>query len=457
MFIDDTIAAIATATGEGGIGIIRVSGMQSLEITKKVFRSISNKQPEEYPRTLCYGHIVKDNTVLDEVLTVYMPAPHTYTKEDIVEIQCHGGMIATKMILEWVLENGARMAEHGEFTKRAFLNGRIDLSQAEAIKDIISAQTAKSFLVAQNQLQGSISNKIKSIRNKVTEDVAKITVAVDFPEEDTPEVTYEELKESMLLCQTEMKQLLETFETGRLLKEGLKTAIIGKPNVGKSSLLNEILQEQRAIVTDIEGTTRDIIEEMITIDGVPLRIIDTAGIRDTEDIVEQIGVSRSKEIMQQADLVLVLLDLSRPLTEEDHIILEQSKEKKRILLLNKTDLPSVWNPNEEPSIAGEMVIQTSMSQKIGIETLKEQIKELVFQGQVIISNDGMLNNVRHKNSLIHAIKSSEDALDSIEQALPLDILETDFKNCWTYLGEITGETVSEELLDTIFKNFCIGK
>ena len=457
MFIDDTIAAIATATGEGGIGIIRISGTHSLEIAKKVFRSVSEKQMEDYPRTLCYGHIVKDDIIVDEVLTVYMPAPHTYTKEDIVEIQCHGGMIATKMILEWVLENGARMAEHGEFTKRAFLNGRIDLSQAEAIKDIISAQTSKSFLVAQNQLQGSISNKIKSIRNKVTEDVAKITVAVDFPEEDTPEVTYEELKESMLLCQTEMKQLLETFETGRLLKEGLKTAIIGKPNVGKSSLLNEILQEQRAIVTDIEGTTRDIIEEMITIDGVPLRIIDTAGIRDTEDIVEQIGVSRSKEIMQQADLVLVLLDLSRPLTEEDHIILEQSKEKKRILLLNKTDLPSVWNPNEEPSIAGEMVIQTSISQKIGIETLKEQIKELVFQGQVIISNDGMLNNVRHKNSLIHAIKSSEDALDSIEQALPLDILETDFKNCWTYLGEITGETVSEELLDTIFKNFCIGK
>lgn len=457
MFIDDTIAAIATATGEGGIGIIRISGTHSLEIAKKVFRSISEKQMEDYPRTLCYGHIVKDDIIVDEVLTVYMPAPHTYTKEDIVEIQCHGGMIATKMILEWVLENGARMAEHGEFTKRAFLNGRIDLSQAEAIKDIISAQTSKSFLVAQNQLQGSISNKIKKIRNKVTEDVAKITVAVDFPEEDTPEVTYEELKESMLVCQSEMKQLLQTFETGRLLKEGLKTAIIGKPNVGKSSLLNEILQEQRAIVTDIEGTTRDVIEEMITIDGVPLRIIDTAGIRDTDDIVEQIGVTRSKEIMQQADLVLVLLDLSRPLTEEDAIILEQSKGKKRIILLNKTDLPSVWNPNEENSIRNEMMIQTSMSQKIGIETLKEQIKKLVFQGQVIISNDGMLNNVRHKNSLINAIKSSEDALESIESALPLDILETDFKNCWTYLGEITGETVSEDLLDTIFKNFCIGK
>lgn len=457
MFIDDTIAAIATATGEGGIGIIRISGTHAPEIAKKVFRSTTNKQLSDYPRTLCYGHIVKNDTVLDEVLTVYMPSPHTYTKEDIVEIQCHGGMMATRMILEWVLENGARMAEHGEFTKRAFLNGRIDLSQAEAIKDIISAQTSKSYLVAQNQLQGSISTKIKSIRDKVTEDVAKITVAVDFPEEDTPEVTYEELKESMLQCRTEMTQLLQTFETGRLLKEGLKTAIIGKPNVGKSSLLNEILQEQRAIVTDIEGTTRDMIEEMITIEGVPLRIIDTAGIRDTEDIVEQIGVSRSKEIMEDADLVLVLLDISRPLTEEDYTILQQSKNKKRILLLNKTDLPPVWNPNEEPAITEEIIIQTSMAQKIGIETLKEQIKELVFQGQVLISNDGMLNNVRHKNSLIRAIKSSQDAIDSIEQFLPLDILETDFKNCWNYLGEITGETVSEDLLDTIFKNFCIGK
>lgn len=455
--IDNTIAAIATAPGEGGVGIIRISGARALKVANKVFRSAREKELEKYPRTLLYGNIVKDGENLDEVLVVYMPAPHTYTKEDVVEINCHGGFMATRLVLEWVLENGATSAEPGEFTKRAFLNGRIDLSQAEAIKDIISAKTSKSYRLAQNQLYGGLSFKVKEIRRKLTEDVAKITVAVDFPEEDTPEVTYEELRESMEGLHMEMKSLLNTFETGKILREGLKTAIIGKPNVGKSSLLNEILEEKRAIVTDIEGTTRDVIEEMITIEGIPLHIVDTAGIRATDDVVEQIGVSRSKEMVEEADLVLLILDSSRDLTKEDWEILKLSREKKRILLLNKTDLPPAWKISDLGEYGTEEIIETSMLKREGIDVLKEKIKELVFHGEVVIGQDGMLSNVRHKDALIRAIKNSEDAISSIDEGLPLDILETDFKNCWDSLGEITGESVSEDLLDTIFKNFCIGK
>lgn len=454
-YIDDTIAAIATAPGEGGIGIIRISGKRALEVGEEVFSSFRGKKLGDYPGRLLYGHIVKQEEKLDEVLAVYLKAPHTYTTEDVVELHCHGGMMATRLVLEWVVYNGARMAEPGEFTKRAFLNGRIDLSQAEAIQDIISAKTSRSYAVAQSQLKGSLSEKIKKIRDKVTEDVAKITVAVDFPEEDTPEVTYEELRESMNSVWTQMTKLLSTFETGRMLKEGLKTAIVGKPNVGKSSLLNEMLEEQRAIVTDIEGTTRDVIEEMIMIEGIPLRIIDTAGIRTTEDVVEQIGVERSKQMMEEADLVLLLLDTSRELTQEDRDILSMSRGKKRILLLNKTDLPSLWTRGELDT--RERILETSILKKEGIDALKKMIKELVFRGEVVIDREGMLTNVRHKDALTKAIRSSEDALRSIGEELPLDILETDFKNCWDALGEITGESVSEDLLDTIFKNFCIGK
>lgn len=454
-YIDDTIAAIATAPGEGGIGIIRISGKRALEVGEEVFSSFRGKKLVDYPGRLLYGHIVKQEEKLDEVLAVYLKAPHTYTTEDVVELHCHGGMMATRLVLEWVVYNGARMAEPGEFTKRAFLNGRIDLSQAEAIQDIISAKTSRSYAVAQSQLKGSLSEKIKKIRDKVTEDVAKITVAVDFPEEDTPEVTYEELRESMNSVWTQMTNLLSTFETGRMLKEGLKTAIVGKPNVGKSSLLNEMLEEQRAIVTDIEGTTRDVIEEMIMIEGILLRIIDTAGIRTTEDVVEQIGVERSKQMMEEADLVLLLLDTSRELTQEDRDILSMSRGKKRILLLNKTDLPPLWTRGELDT--RERILETSILKKEGIDALKKMIKELVFRGEVVIDREGMLTNVRHKDALTKAIRSSEDALRSIGEELPLDILETDFKNCWAALGEITGESVSEDLLDTIFKNFCIGK
>lgn len=454
-YIDDTIAAIATAPGEGGIGIIRISGKRALEVGDEIFSSFRGKKLGDYPGSLLYGHIIKQGKKIDEVLAVYLKSPYTYTTEDVVELHCHGGMMATRLVLEWVVYNGVRMAEPGEFTKRAFLNGRIDLSQAEAIQDIISAKTSRSYAVAQSQLKGSLSEKIRKIRDKVTEDVAKITVAVDFPEEDTPEVTYEELRESMNSIRTEMTKLLSTFETGRMLKEGLKTAIVGKPNVGKSSLLNEMLEEQRAIVTDIEGTTRDVIEEMIMIEGIPLRIIDTAGIRTTEDVVEQIGVERSKQMMEEADLVLLLLDTSRELTQEDRDILSMSRGKKRILLLNKTDLPSLWTKGELDT--RERILETSILKKEGIDALKKMIKDLVFRGEVVIDREGMLTNVRHKDALTKAIRSSEDALRSIGEELPLDILETDFKNCWDALGEITGESVSEDLLDTIFKNFCIGK
>ena len=339
MFIDDTIAAIATAPGEGGIGIIRLSGEKSLDITEDIFKSMSGKKIIEYkPRTLIYGHILDDGNIIDEVLVAYMKAPYSYTKEEVIEINCHGGFISVKKILQLILSKGARLADRGEFTKRAFLNGRIDLSQAEAIIDVIKAKTDLAHNVAQNQLEGSLSNKIKDLRYKVTEILAQIEVSIDFPDEDVEHITYETLYNKSLDLRDEIKKLYNSAESGKILREGLKTVIVGKPNVGKSSLLNAILGESRAIVTDIPGTTRDIIEEFININGIPLKIIDTAGIRETEDIVEKIGVEKSRESLSNADLVIIVLDASRKLSEEDINILEDAKDKKAIVLINKTDL-----------------------------------------------------------------------------------------------------------------------
>lgn len=462
MRIDDTIAAITTAPGEAGVGIIRISGPEALEVVKAIFISKSKQALEERVRYLTLGHIIENKNnqehVIDEVLVAYMKAPFTYTKEDVVEINCHGGYQSLKKTLELILKNGARLAQRGEFTKRAFLNGRLDLSQAEAVMDIISAKTSKSHELSQKQLDGKLSHKLEEIRHNVTADLARITVAVDFPEEDEPEVTYQELIDSTNIHLSEINKMIKSFDVGKIYRDGLRTVIVGKPNVGKSSLLNQILQENRAIVTDIAGTTRDIIEEYLTLDGIPIRLIDTAGIRDTQDIVEKIGVERSKESIENADLVILMLDRSRELDQEDIQIMEMAKEKKLIAIINKHDLDEKLDIKKIEEILGDShIIKASVINNQGIEELKAKIKSMVEVEGLSTDNDYMINNTRHKNALERSAKACEDAIESLNMELPLDIIETDFKNIWDYLGEITGDTASETLLDTIFANFCIGK
>lgn len=459
MFIDDTIAAIATAPGEGGIGIIRISGEKSLQVANSIFKSISGKKIEEYnTRTLIYGHIVDNDKVIDEVLVAFMKGPNSYTTEDVIEINCHGGFISVKKILELILSKDVRLADQGEFTKRAFLNGRIDLAQAEAIIDVINAKTDMAHTVAQSQLEGSLSKKIKDLRFNVTEILAQITVSLDFPDEDVEHITYNTLKEKTIDLQKEINKLYDTSESGKILRDGLKTVIVGKPNVGKSSLLNAILGENRAIVTDIPGTTRDVIEEFVNIKGIPLKIVDTAGIRETEDVVERIGVEKSREFFSAADLSIVVLDSSRSLDPEDIEILESVQPNKTIVLLNKTDLDRVINLDKiKEYIAEENVIEISALQHEGIEKIHDKIEEMVFAGTVRNSSDLVVTNSRHKDALYKAKQSIEDALNAIESYMPLDFVEVDFKNIWDYLGYINGDTVTEDLLDTIFSNFCIGK
>lgn len=459
MFIDDTIAAIATAPGEGGIGIIRISGEKSLQVANSIFKSISGKKIEEYnTRTLIYGHIVDNDKVIDEVLVAFMKGPNSYTTEDVIEINCHGGFISVKKILELILSKDVRLADQGEFTKRAFLNGRIDLAQAEAIIDVINAKTDMAHTVAQSQLEGSLSKKIKDLRFNVTEILAQITVSLDFPDEDVEHITYNTLKEKTIALQKEINKLYDTSESGKILRDGLKTVIVGKPNVGKSSLLNAILGENRAIVTDIPGTTRDVIEEFVNIKGIPLKIVDTAGIRETEDVVERIGVEKSREFFSAADLSIVVLDSSRSLDPEDMEILESVQPNKTIVLLNKTDLDRVIDLDKiKEYIAEENVIEISALQHEGIEKIHDKIEEMVFAGTVRNSSDLVVTNSRHKDALYKAKQSIEDALNAIESYMPLDFVEVDFKNIWDYLGYINGDTVTEDLLDTIFSNFCIGK
>lgn len=459
MFIDDTIAAIATAPGEGGIGIIRISGEKSLQVANSIFKSISGKKIEEYnTRTLIYGHIVDNDKVIDEVLVAFMKGPNSYTTEDVIEINCHGGFISVKKILELILSKDVRLADQGEFTKRAFLNGRIDLAQAEAIIDVINAKTDMAHTVAQSQLEGSLSKKIKDLRFNVTEILAQITVSLDFPDEDVEHITYNTLKEKTIALQKEINKLYDTSESGKILRDGLKTVIVGKPNVGKSSLLNAILGENRAIVTDIPGTTRDVIEEFVNIKGIPLKIVDTAGIRETEDVVERIGVEKSREFFSAADLSIVVLDSSRSLDPEDMEILESVQPNKTIVLLNKTDLDRVIDLDKiKEFIAEENIIEISALQHEGIEKIHDKIEEMVFAGTVRNSSDLVVTNSRHKDALYKAKQSIEDALNAIESYMPLDFVEVDFKNIWDYLGYINGDTVTEDLLDTIFSNFCIGK
>ena len=459
MFIDDTIAAIATAPGEGGIGIIRISGPKSLEVAEEIFFSMSGKKISEYPaRTLIFGNIKDGDKKIDEVLVAYMKGPNSYTAEDVVEINCHGGFISVKRILELVLSKDVRLAEAGEFTKRAFLNGRIDLSQAEAVIDVINAKTDKAHEVAENQLDGSLSNRIREFRDKVTELLAQVEVAIDYPEEDIEFIAYTTLEEKTRELNKDIKKLYETSESGKIFREGLKTVIVGKPNVGKSSLLNSILGENRAIVTDIPGTTRDVIEEFVNIKGIPLKIVDTAGIRETDDVVEKIGVEKSMASFDTADLIIMVVDSSSELSEEDREILEKVQGKETILLLNKTDLPQVIDEEEvKKYVNEENIIKISALHNEGIEDVHDRIEAMVYKGDIKSSSNVIITNSRHKDALYRAMKSAEDAMRAIEDRMPLDFVEVDLKNIWDYLGYINGDTVSEDLLDNIFNNFCIGK
>lgn len=458
---ENTIAAIATAPGEAGIGIVRLSGDKSIEILDKIFVPTKNKSIKDFPqRRITHGKIIDptDSKILDEVLVTYMKGPYTYTAEDIVEINCHGGMVPVKSVLELVLRQGAFIAQRGEFTKRAFLNGRIDLSQAEAVIDMIKAKTAAGFNVALNQLEGNLSNDVKVIRDSILEVLAHLTVNIDFPDEDIEVLTYEKLQNDCENILNNIDKLLDTANTGKILKEGLNTVIIGKPNVGKSSLMNALLNESRAIVTDVPGTTRDIIEEVISIKGIPLKITDTAGIRETEDIVEKIGVERSKESFNKADLVIFILNSSEPLTIEDKEIMNKLKNKETLILLNKTDLPSQIDLDEvRKLLPGKTIIPISVKENKGLKELEQKIVDMVYEGKIQRHEDSVISNARHKRALEIAKESMIDGVEAIKSGLALDFVEVDIKNCWQSLGEITGDTASEDMLDRIFSNFCIGK
>ena len=457
MYDNETIVAPATSTGKSSVNIIRLSGVKSLAVAESIFMPKKYKISEN-PRRMVYGHIIDGDKVIDEVMLCYMKAPHSFTCEDVVEINCHGGSKSLEEIMSLILTKGVRLAQNGEFTKRAFLNGRIDLSQAEAVIDIINAKSTKSFENAQRQLQGRLSGRIEKIDEHLKKSIAQITVAIDFPEEDIPEVTYEELLNDVEISMDELNKLKETYKNGKVISDGINIAIIGRPNVGKSSLLNELLEENRAIVTDIAGTTRDIITESLSINGISVNLIDTAGIRETQDIVEKIGVERSISSIENADIILLVLDTSDKLNAEDRELMEKLKDRQYLILLNKSDLQNKLDISQLPSfIDKDNIINISTLDKRGIEELKENIyaKAVSFDDDSI--NNVMITNSRHYSLIENAINSLKDARQALLDYVELDILEIDFLNAVDYLGQITGLSVSESLLDTIFSKFCIGK
>lgn len=457
--MEDTIAAVATAYGEGGIGIIRISGEEALPILQEIFEFHGDTDTFT-SRRMTYGKIIdkEKNQIIDEVLAVYMKGPKTYTAEDVVEINCHGSMVSLRKTLALVLQKGARLAEPGEFTKRAFLNGRLDLSQAEAVIDMIRAKTDKSFDVAVSQLEGRLSLKVEEIRQKLLDLLVDITVNIDYPDEDIEEMTYEKLEESIVETQDMIEKLLETSSTGRMIREGIKIAIVGKPNVGKSSLMNGLLKETRAIVTDIPGTTRDTIEEVLSIRNIPVYLVDTAGIRETSDKVEKMGIEKSKEAFNQADFILFLLDGSRPLEEEDLQIMELLKERKSLVLINKRDLGEAISIEEiAAKLPASQVIEASLLKGQGITEIEDAVEDLVYGGEIVQKESMMVNNVRHIELLQQAVKSLTDALHMSERREALDFIEVDVKNAYERLGEIIGETVSDDIINEVFARFCLGK
>ena len=457
--MEDTIAAVATAYGEGGIGIIRISGENALDIMKEVFCPASNNE-DIVSRRMTYGRIVdKDNDqIIDEVLAVYMKGPKTYTAEDVVEINCHGSMVSLRKTLALVLRKGARLAEPGEFTKRAFLNGRLDLSQAEAVIDVIKAKTDKSFDVAMSQLEGTLSTKISQIRAKLLDLLVDITVNIDYPDEDIEQMTYEKLEKNISSIGEMIEKLLSTASSGRMIREGIRVAIVGKPNVGKSSLMNGLLRETRAIVTEIPGTTRDTIEEAISIRNIPVYLVDTAGIRNTDDVVEKIGIEKSKEAFNNADFIIFILDGSQPLSDEDKQIAEYLGTRKSLVLLNKSDLTQVVTSDDvKELIPGAEVIETSLILGEGINEIEEYIESLVYDGEIAQQESLMVNNVRHIELLNKGRDSLKDALNMAQMQEALDFIEVDVKNAYEFLGEIIGETVSDDIIDEVFARFCLGK
>ncbi|ODG91788.1 MULTISPECIES: tRNA uridine-5-carboxymethylaminomethyl(34) synthesis GTPase MnmE [Bacillaceae] len=455
----DTITAISTPKGEGAIAIVRLSGDEAVQIANKLFKEKDLNRVDSH--TIHYGHLVdpsSGNTV-EEVMVSILRAPKTFTREDVVEINCHGGIFSVNKVLELVLSQGARLAEPGEFTKRAFLNGRIDLSQAEAVMDLIRSKTDRAMAIAMNQVEGRLSKLVNGLRQTLLEILAHIEVNIDYPEyDDVEEMTNTVLIEKAKTVRVEIQKLLETSKQGKILREGLSTVIIGRPNVGKSSLLNTLVQESKAIVTDIPGTTRDVIEEYVNVKGVPLRLIDTAGIRETKDVVEAIGVERSKKVLNLADLVLFVLNNNEQLSEEDRKLFVEMSGKDVIVIINKTDLPQKLDLNEVKALVGNAkVVTTSLKEEKGIDDLEKAIADLYFEGQIEAQDLTYLSNARHIALLKQSEQTINDAIEAMKNGMPIDLVQIDLTRAWELLGEIVGDTVQESLINQLFSQFCLGK
>lgn len=456
----DTIAAVATAMSPSGIGIIRLSGAEAFEIADKVYRAGKKKGKllsDQESHTIHYGYIFDGEEMIDEVLVMLMRGPRSYTGEDTVEIDCHGGVYAVKRVLETVIRNGARPAEPGEFTKRAFLNGRIGLSQAEAVMDVISAKSEYALKSSLSQLKGSVQEKIREIREKIIYHIAYIESALDDPEHISLDGYPEELNEVVTELKKKVERLLATADEGKMIQEGIKTVIVGKPNAGKSSLLNLLVGEEKAIVTNIAGTTRDVLEETVILQGIALRILDTAGIRDARDTVEKIGVDRAKAHMKDADLILYVVDSSQPLDDNDREIIELIRDKKAIVLLNKSDLEPAVRAEELETLTGKCVISISAKEETGIERLEQRMKEMFFHGELAFNDEVYITNMRHKQALQEAHQSLSMVSQSIKDGMPEDFFSIDLMNAYEALGSITGESVGEDLVNEIFSKFCTGK
>lgn len=456
----DTIAAIATGMSNSGIGIVRISGDEAFSVIDRIYRNKKGEQvalSQAASHTVHYGYIYDGNERVDEVLVLIMKGPHSYTAEDTVEIDCHGGVLMVKKILEAVIHGGARTADPGEFTKRAFLNGRIDLSQAEAVADVINATNEYALKSSVSQLSGSVSKRIQSLREGILYQIAFIESALDDPEHISLDGYSERLGADLEPMIHEIKKLIDSADDGRVMMEGVKTVILGKPNAGKSSLMNVLLGEERAIVTEIAGTTRDTLEEHIYLQGISLNVVDTAGIRDTEDIVEKIGVDRARKAAQGADLIIFVVDGSCPLDDSDREIMEFIKGRKSIVLLNKSDLEAVVEKDELEVLSGQKVIPVSAKEEQGIEELEQEIKRLFYHGELKLNDQVYITNVRHKEALEHAFKSLNMVKESIENGMPEDFYSIDLMSAYEQLGLIIGEAVDDDLVNEIFARFCMGK